>query len=122
MPKAPARVAQLDYDAARERLTGVIGEAQPFNLIAASSGEPLPSGHYECRYIAHHRRLFECIQLVRMGASAFPVAHAPGKGFFIHAPGFDGSDGSIVPVNNAERLRLNAAVKEFRGLVMLRRP
>jgi hypothetical protein len=38
---------------------------------------------------------------------------------YIHGAGPKGSDGCIVPANNAERLRLNQVVKNFEGKVIL---
>ena len=40
-------------------------------------------------------------------------------GFFIHGSGRKGSDGCIVLANEHERQRLNAAVKDFAGVVVL---
>ena len=90
-------------------------------------GGTLPAGHYACHYIAHHPTFGECIRLLR-GADAkairtplypHPIAHGRGNDFFIHGSGPKGSDGCIVPAINAERIRLNKAVKRFRGDVEL---
>jgi hypothetical protein len=90
-------------------------------------GGTLPPGHYECRYVAHHNHFGECIQLFRRADaraihspfSPHPIPHGRGNDFFIHGSGPKGSDGCIVPAIDAERRRLNHAVKEFRGKVVL---
>lgn len=90
-------------------------------------GGTLPPGHYTCIYRQHHAAFAECVQLLRTPDavaihspfSPFPIPHGRGDDFFIHGSGPKGSDGCIVPANNAERLRLNKAVKEFPGKVIL---
>ena len=165
-------VARLEYDAARELLTGSVGSARPFHVIAYSGGGrghrtdvdairaarylhaqagtlssrlantpeiktkagayvqrggTLPPGHYTCHYRAHHLTFGECIQLLRTADamaihspfSPHPIPHGRGDDFFIHGAGPKGSDGCIVPANDAERRRLNQAVKAFSGTVIL---
>jgi hypothetical protein len=90
-------------------------------------GGTLPAGHYLCHFIAHHHTFGECIQLLRSAdATAIytpfyphPIPHGRGNDFFIHGSGPKGSDGCIVPAIEAERFRLNKAVKHFRGSVVL---
>jgi len=90
-------------------------------------GGTLPAGHYACHYIAHHHTFGECIQLLRMADAAaiytpfypHPIPHGRGNDFFIHGTGPKGSDGCIGPAIEAERFRLNKAVKHFRGKVVL---
>ena len=89
-------------------------------------GGTLPPGHYSCTYIANHPPFGECIYLKR---DADTHLHYPtssgvsldnrGDDFYIHGHGPKGSDGCIVPANNAERLRLNKAIKNFHGQVIL---
>lgn len=86
-----------------------------------------PPVNYTCRYIAHHHIFGECIQLLRQSDaraihsqfSPHPMPHFRANDFFIHGSGPKGSDGCIVPPNRAERLRLNQAVKNFPGTVVL---
>jgi hypothetical protein len=164
-------IAQLDYDAARELLSGTIG-SEHFHMMAYSGGSrghkagvkpklasqylhgqagtlsshlattpeikdahgnyvqrggTLPPGHYRCHYVAHHKTFHECIQLLRSADalaihspfSPHPIPHGRGNDFFIHGAGPKGSDGCIVPANEAERRRLNLAVKHFPGRVVL---
>lgn len=90
-------------------------------------GGTLPPGHYTCHYVAHHKTFRECIQLLRSADalaihsqfSPHPIPHGRGNDFFIHGSGPKGSDGCIVPANEAERHRLNLAVKHFQGKVIL---
>jgi hypothetical protein len=90
-------------------------------------GGTLPPGHYRCQYVAHHPTFHECIQLFRLADalaihSAFasmPIPTGRGNDFFIHGSGPKGSDGCIVPAVQAERLRLNKAVRDFQGQVVL---
>lgn len=166
-----AEIARLEYNAAQERLTGIIAGAG-FNVIAYSGGSrghkanvnvksaakylhaqadtllsrlattrtiekngeymqrggTLPPGHYTCQYHAAHPTFGECIQLLRAADavaiqspfSPFPIPHGRGNDFFIHGRGPKGSDGCIIPALETERKRLNAAVKAFRGKVILR--
>jgi hypothetical protein len=164
-------IAQLEYDAARERLTGTIGTAPYFDMMAYSGGSrghkagvspkkareylhkqagslmthlattkmqidggghyirrggTLPPGHYTCHYVGKHHVFGECIQLKRTADalaihspfSPHPIPHGRDD-FFIHGSGPKGSDGCIVPVDTGERHRLNVAVKNFQGQVML---
>ena len=91
-------------------------------------GGTLPPGHYICRYLAEHHSFGQCIQLLRTSDavaihspfSPHPIPHGRGNDFFIHGAGPKGSDGCIVPANNAERVRLNKAVKAYSGKVVLR--
>jgi hypothetical protein len=90
-------------------------------------GGTLPPGHYSCLYVSHHHTFGECIRLLRAGDarsihspfSPHPIPHERGNDFFIHGSGPKGSDGCIVPSIEAERRRLNHAVKQFQGKVML---
>lgn len=90
-------------------------------------GGTLPSGHYACHYLAHHHTFGECIQLLRsLDARAihtpfYPhtIPHGRGNDFFIHGSGPKGSDGCIVPAIEAERFRLNRAIKQFPGKVVV---
>jgi hypothetical protein len=90
-------------------------------------GGTLPAGHYICRYVANHPGLRECIQLLRRpDATAIhtpfyphPLPHGRTDDFFIHGSGPKGSDGCIVPALESERRRLNSAVKNFAGAVIL---
>jgi len=90
-------------------------------------GGTLPAGHYACHYVAHHPHFGECIQLARAADAAaiyspfspFPIPHGRKNDFFIHGSGPKGSDGCIVPAIDAERRRLNLAVKQFHGGVVL---
>lgn len=164
-------VANLEYNAAAERLAGSIG-TQMFQLTAYSGGSrghkpnvtaqqaksylynqagslmsrlattktledksgnylqrggTLPPGHYQCHYVAHHKTFGECIRLARLAdalaihspLASMPIPHGRGDDFYIHGSGPKGSDGCIVPANNSERLRLNKAVREFAGHVVL---
>ena len=169
MTQPATKIARLEYNAARERLTGAIGDAH-FNVIAYSGGSrghktdvsaahaaaylhsqanslfshlsttktiekngkfiqrggTLPPGHYVCHYHEHHATFGECIQLlqtrdalaIHSQFSAFPIPHGRG-GFFIHGAGPKGSDGCIVPASSTERTRLNRAVRDFDGKVIL---
>jgi hypothetical protein len=163
-------VANLEYNAARERLTGSVGD-QPFNVIAYSGGSrghkpnvavplagkylyanadslfsrlattktiekadgsfvqrggTLPPGHYRCHFVEAHPVFGDCIQLVQTRDalaihspfSPYPIPHGR-AGFFIHGAGPKGSDGCIVPANEYDRQKLNAAVRDFTGTVVL---
>jgi hypothetical protein len=91
-------------------------------------GGTLPPGDYRCHYVAHHPTFGECIQLLRAADalairsifSPYPIPCGRGNDFFIHGSGPKGSDGCIVPAFDAERRRLNHAVKNFQGNVRLR--
>lgn len=163
--------AELVYDAARELLTGIIGNAPRFHLVAYSGGSrghktnvtatqakdylhnqasslmshlattktkehkgkysqrggTIPPGHYDCVYVKHHPTFGDCIRLLRQKDaeaihspfSAHPIPHGRGNDFFIHGSGAKGSDGCIVPALRGERLRLNKAVHDFQGTVVL---
>ena len=90
-------------------------------------GGTLPPGHYRCEYKANYPGFGECIRLHRLSDAlaihspfaSMPIPHGRTDGFFIHGSGPKGSDGCIVPANHAERLRLNKAVKDFAGSVIL---
>jgi len=90
-------------------------------------GGILPAGHYECRFLAHHPPFGECIRLLRMADakaiysqfSPHPIPHGRGNNFYIHGHGPKGSDGCIVPELETERRRLNLAIKQFSGRVVL---
>jgi hypothetical protein len=88
-------------------------------------GGPIPPGIYLCHYVAHHHKFGECVFLEQTITALFQVdsqAHLrlyDRDGFYIHGRGPHGSDGCIVPESNAERHRLNKAVKGASGTVML---
>jgi len=90
-------------------------------------GGTLPEGHYTCHYHKHYSHFGECIQLLRCADakaiyspfSPHPIPHHRGNDFFIHGSGPKGSDGCIVPANEAERYRLNQLVKNCSGKVIL---
>lgn len=91
-------------------------------------GGPLPPGDYICTYVAHHSKFHECIHLQSTGSARYinspsarlPIWHGRPKDgdFYIHGRGKEGSDGCIVPEIPAERLRLNAAIKQHPGTVL----
>jgi hypothetical protein len=89
-------------------------------------GGPLPPGIYLCRHRAHHPVFGECINLAQTLTAEI---HVDSKGdvrlydrdkFYIHGRGKLGSDGCIVPENPADRARLNRAIKNSSGTVMLK--
>lgn len=91
-------------------------------------GGTLPPGHYWCHYLQHLPGFGECIRL-EPRADAFAI-HSPfasqaiphGRNthsFLIHGGGPKGSDGCIVPQSNVERHRLNGAIRDFEGRVIL---
>lgn len=90
-------------------------------------GGTLPAGHYSCHYVACHHAFGDCIQLLRATDaraihsqfSPHPIPHFRHDDFFIHGSGPKGSDGCIVPANDRERRRLNRAIKDFPGKVVL---
>lgn len=89
-------------------------------------GGPLPPGLYICRYVAHHHHFGECIFLMQTPTALFTVDakaeirfHDRG-GFFIHGRGAHGSDGCIVPESQSERTRLNRAIRDEAGMVLLK--
>ncbi|HKF03582.1 MAG TPA: hypothetical protein VKB49_14790 [Candidatus Sulfotelmatobacter sp.] len=90
-------------------------------------GGTLPPGHYACQYLPHHHTFGECIRLFRRADAIaihtpfypHPIPHGRGNDFFIHGSGPKGSDGCIVPAIEAERFRLNRAVKQFPGEVVI---
>jgi hypothetical protein len=81
-------------------------------------GGPLFPGMYMCHYVANHQKFHECIRLLQTLTSLFPtnafgaLDSGPLRDrFYIHARGTHGSDGCIVPEYEADRIRLNKAVK-----------
>lgn len=90
-------------------------------------GGTLPPGHYSCNYIAHHHSFGECIGLSRSADAraihtpffSHTIPHGRCDDFFVHGSGPKGSDGCIVPAIEAERFRLNRAVKMYPGKVIL---
>lgn len=91
-------------------------------------GGTLPPGYYRCLYLKHLPGFGECIRLMP-SAGAFAI-HSPfaslavphGRNmhsFLIHGPGPKGSDGCIVPQPEAERHRLNRAIRDFDGPAIL---
>jgi hypothetical protein len=137
----------LIYDIFAERLYGVVG-CQQFSMYAVSGGGrgrrnglvdvsfksrlstteeginqrggPLPSGEYECEYLANHPPFHECIHL-RLLTSVDRLTltkvggHRALNSFYIHSRGPKGSDGCIVPFNDVDRHRLNRAIKDNPG-------
>jgi len=89
-------------------------------------GGPLPPGIYICNYVAHHSKFGECIFLEQTITALFEIdarakVHFYDRdGFYIHGHGPHGSDGCIVPENDGERRRLNRAIKNAKGIVMLK--
>ena len=87
-------------------------------------GGPLPPGIYTCHYVANHQKYGDCIFL-QMNTVYFELSDkgkvnvADRDEMFIHLRGPRGSDGCIVPENDADRLRLNQAVKKAAGRVLL---
>ena len=96
------------------------------DISGHTHGGPLPPGIYICNYVAHHPKFGECIFLEQTITALFQIdARAKvhfydRNGFFIHRRGPHGSDGCIVPENEGERLRLNKAIKNAKGIVMLK--
>jgi hypothetical protein len=89
-------------------------------------GGPLPPGIYICKYVANHATFHECIYLQPTITAMFEVdaranVHFYNRDqFYIHGHGPHGSDGCIVPAMNSERIRLNKAIKNADGAVMLK--
>lgn len=89
-------------------------------------GGPLPPGLYVCRYVQNHPHFHECIfleqtitALIRVDANAH-MRFYDRSGFYIHGRGPHGSDGCIVPDSEADRRRLNRAVKDAASAVLLK--
>lgn len=87
-------------------------------------GGPIPRGFYNCVYVLNDREFHECIRLDPIVTEdvAYDKKHGlhhTRSNFFIHGRGPHGSDGCIVPSSNAERLRLNKAIRYFAGSVLL---
>lgn len=88
-------------------------------------GGIIPPGFYICHYLHNYEHFHECIYLEQtltsllapdpgssIGVSWVNRGGHLGEGaFLIHASGPKGSDGCIVIPNNAERLRLNQAIR-----------
>lgn len=89
-------------------------------------GGPLPPGLYICRFQLHHPKFHRCIYLEPTITAMFQVdsqAHVhvyDRDGFYIHGRGPVGSMGCIVPENEADRQRLNEAVKNATTTVLLK--
>ena len=89
------------------------------------NGGPLPPGLYICHY-ATDGPGGESIRLDQTVASLFQIdaqAHVrfyERSGMYIHGRGPIGSQGCIVLENDAERHRLNKAIKNCPGTVMLK--
>lgn len=91
-------------------------------------GGIIPPGPYICRYSASHPKFHECIfleqtvasLLVSDPSSATGVRLHSRDGFYIHARGPKGSDGCIVVFDEAERLRLNRAIRNANSATLLR--
>lgn len=95
-------------------------------------GGTLPPGHYDCKYLKSYESFGECIRLVpqsdarrilispALALKFHKTSFYPERGgFYIHGNGPKGSDGCIVPDSPAERRRLNKAVRDFQGEVVL---
>jgi hypothetical protein len=91
-------------------------------------GGTLPPGSYNCHYLHHLPGFGECIRIrptttnvaIHSPFASHPIPHGRDMhSFLIHGPGPKGSDGCIVPQPNAERHRLNHAIKDFKGRVVL---
>ena len=105
--------------------TQTVGSGSTSNPYKQRGGT-LPPGHYSCVYVANHPHFHQCIKLNRDADTyiRYPTAsgvslNTRGDDFFIHASGPKGSDGCIVVMDNQERHRLNLAVKNFDGKVIL---
>ena len=78
------------------------------------------------RYVAHHPPFGECIFLEQTVTALFQIDEKANVrfynrgGFYIHGRGPIGSQGCIVVENEAERKRLNSAIKGSAGTVMLK--
>jgi hypothetical protein len=90
------------------------------NQAKGIRGGIIPPGFYICRHVPHHTTFHECIFLEQTLTSI--VVPDPGSslgirmhdrdGFYIHSRGPKGSDGCIVLSSEAERHRLNRAIKD----------
>jgi hypothetical protein len=93
----------------------------------AHRGGTLPPGTYRCQYLANHHHFHECVRLhalpsataIHSPFATMPIVHGRG-GFYIHGRGRHGSDGCIVPLLHGERVRLNHAIRDYAGPVLLR--
>jgi hypothetical protein len=90
------------------------------NSPKGERGGPLPGGDYKCEYLPNHPPFHECIHLRLLTSHQHLVLSKVGghrglDSFYIHGRGPKGSDGCIVPLDNADRLRLNLAVKDNPG-------
>ncbi len=89
------------------------------------NGGPLPPGIYLCRYVTNGSG-GESIRLDQTVTSLFQIdaqAHVRfynRDGMYIHRRGPIGSQGCIVVENEADRIRLNQAIKNWSGTVMLK--
>ncbi|MBS0448834.1 MAG: hypothetical protein JSR59_23165 [Proteobacteria bacterium] len=109
----------------REATTPEIKNAKGLRI---QRGGPLPPGEYVCRYVKHHPRFHECIQLlagrhnihaIASPLASHPIPHHRNNDFFIHGRGDLGSDGCIVPLIPRERMALTHAIRDFAGAVLL---
>jgi hypothetical protein len=102
----------LSYDVFRKEKPGV-------------NGGPLPPGLYICHYTTNGPG-GKSIRLEPTMAALFQVDQGltvhwyHRGGFYIHGRGPIGSEGCIVPENEADRQRLNNAIKSCAETVMLR--
>jgi hypothetical protein len=81
-------------------------------------GGPLPPGTYKCLFFEHLYGVKHVWHnVIRLDPILVPSLGHRG-GFLIHGSGPLGSDGCIVPQNEAERMRLNKAVKENQGTML----
>ena len=90
------------------------------------TGGPLPEGLYICHFVAHHPRFHQCIFLEQTLTAVLQIDSAAifrfydRAGFYVHGRGPHGSDGCIVPQNEADRHKLNNAIKNASGAVLLK--
>lgn len=125
-PKLAARYLHNESERLSSRMATTV-EVKDAAGEYKQRGGTLPPGHYTCQYIPHHHAFGECIRLLRCpDARAIqtpfyphPIPHGRGNDFFIHGSGPKGSDGCIVLAVGAERHRLNQAIKNFPGTVLL---
>jgi hypothetical protein len=90
-------------------------------------GGTLPPGQYRCEYLHNHPPFGECVRLhalpsahaIHTPLASMPIFHGRG-GFYIHGRGVHGSDGCVVPLHHHERIKLNHAIRDCSGGVILR--
>jgi hypothetical protein len=90
-------------------------------------GGTLPPGAYRCEYLAQHPHFGECVRLhalqsamaIHSPFASMPIFHGRDS-FYIHGRGKHGSDGCIVVLHRSDRIRLNGAIRDFEGAVVLK--